>query len=73
MNSVLRSMFLLILFMSVVVLGQDNAVRLISFGPNQEKNIPDGVQYVNYALADNGSTSGNSRAPQGTQRYIRTV
>lgn len=25
-----------------------------------------------FALPDNGSTSGNSRAPQGTQRYIRT-
>jgi len=31
------------------------------------------AQYILDALPSNGSTSGQSRAPQGSQRYIRTV
>jgi hypothetical protein len=41
-----------------------------------DKNMGGGlnVQDVNiYALPDNGATSGNARAPQGSQRYARTV
>lgn len=47
------------------------AQGLVSLNPvKQNLNKP---QLLTSILPNNGGTSGNSRAPQGTQRYVRTV
>jgi hypothetical protein len=73
MNLFLRSFLILLLLISFNTYSQENIIGLRSFDSNQTLNKSGEDRYTNYALPDNGGTSGNSRAPQGSQRYIRTV
>jgi hypothetical protein len=57
---------------SFSLFAQESVVGLRTFNPDQA-NSPEDIKFINYALPDNNGTSGNSRAPQGTMRYIRTV